>query len=366
MFKLLINSLAKEFYKQHAGSFLFGFYILFGLVDSYQLIEYHQALLLASISSPLGMALVFISWFLYCAKVHLYINQNLRLQQYNFIKEIGSREKSFQLKLWVKFYSITLLPILIYAVLLIILGIKFQLYSSVICIIIIFLFLSFMLAWFKFHYISFGFLKKESWLINIGLQIKKPFFSWPIFYLFTEQLLMLLICKIISSILFKGTLWMFANIENDVRVLLIALLTSIVCHSFLVLNLLKFEAGQLNFSRSLPIKISKKVSNWLLVFAIILIPEWVFFIMAADYKLYAIANGFLFGLSALLFLVTILYMIKLNTGSYLKFLIFFFFIALYVILGSYYTLFSFLMITYSLLFYLFRFNKIDLREIKKE
>lgn len=363
MFKLLINSLAKEFYKQHAGLFLVGFYILFGIVDSSQLVVYHQALLLASISSPLGIALISICWILYYAKVHLFINQKLNLKQYNFTKEISSRKMSFQLKLWLKFYSIVLLPILIYVVLLIIIGLKFHLYSSVICILSIFLTLSILLVWFRFHSLTFGFLKQEKQLIKSIPKIKRPFFIWPIYYLINEQLLMLIVCKILSFILFKGFLWMLADVGNDIKVLLTALLAAIVGHSTLVLSLLKFETDKMNFVRSLPLKVGKRLGNWLLVFTLILIPEWLFFILAADYNLYAIAHGFLFGVSSLLFLVIVLYLIKLNTSAYLKFLLFFFFIALYIILGSYYLLFSLFMLTCSLLFYLFRYNKTDLRHI---
>ncbi|HUH19623.1 hypothetical protein [Albibacterium sp.] len=364
MLKLLINSLSKEFYKQHAGLFLIGFYILFGMVDSSQPIVYQQSLLLISLSSPLGMVLVFISWFLYGGKAHFFISQRLKLHQYNFIKETGSLKRNTQLKLWLKLYSVILLPIFIYVILLIIIGLKFKYYNSVISIIVVFLTLFLGLAWLRFHSITFGFLKQESRWLNISLKIKKPFFSWPIFYLFTEQLLMLFVCKIISAILFKGVLWMFADVGNDIKVLLTALLASVICHSILVVNLLKFETEQLSFCRSLPIKTSNKIWNWLLIFTIILIPEWVFFTIAANYNLYIIASGYSFGLSALLFFITILFMMKLNTSSYLKFLLFFFFIVLYIILGNYYIQLTVLMISYSLLFYIFWFNKIDLREVK--
>lgn len=364
MLKLLINSLSKEFYKQHAGLFLIGFYILFGMVDSSQLILYHQSLLLASLASPFGMVLVLFSWLLYGGKAHLFITQRLKLHQYNFIKEISSLKRNVQLKLWLKLYSAILLPILIYVILLIIIGLRFKYYSSVISIIIVLLALFFGLAWLRFHSMTFGFLKQENRWLNNKFKIKKPFFSWPIFYLFNEQLLMLFVCKIISVILFEGVLWMFADVGNDIKVLLTALLASAICHSILVLNLLKFETEQLSFCRSLPITISNKIWNWLLVFTVILIPEWLFFAMAANYKLYTIAGGFSFGLSVLLFFVTILSMIKLNTSSYLKFLLFFFFIVLYVILGNYYIQLTILLISFSLLFYIFWFNKIDLREIK--
>lgn len=114
MLRLLINSLAKEFYQQHAGFFLMGFYVLFGVVEPSQLIGYQKTLLLAGISSPIGMAIVFVSWMLYGFKVHFFIKQKLALAQYNFINEVGTLEKNRQLKLWLALYSVILLPILIY------------------------------------------------------------------------------------------------------------------------------------------------------------------------------------------------------------------------------------------------------------
>ena len=77
MLRLLIKSLAKEFYQQHAGFFLVGIYLLFGIVEPAQLIGYQKALLLEGISSPIGLAIVSFSWLLYALKVYFFINQNL-------------------------------------------------------------------------------------------------------------------------------------------------------------------------------------------------------------------------------------------------------------------------------------------------
>jgi len=364
MLKLLTDSLAREFYQQHAGFFLFGLYILFGIVGPGQLIEYHKARVLAGISSPEGLILVFSCWFLYAAKAHFFLKQKLNLPQYTFIKETSSQVKNIQLRLWLKFYSVILLPVLIYVVLLIGLSLKYHFYSSAISIILVFSALFFGLAWLRFQAQTFGFLKQKSRQVNNKFQIKKPFFSWPIFYLFSEQPLMLLICKIISFILFKGILWMFADIGIDIRILLIALLASVLCHAVLVFNLLNFETRFLTFSRSLPIKFSKRAWNWLFTFAIILIPEWLFLTIAANYRLAIIANGILFGLAGLFFLQTLLYLVKLDMESYLKWLLPFFFIAMLAILSQYYLLFSILLIICSFLFYLFKFKKIDLRDVE--
>lgn len=360
MLRLLVRTLAKEFYQQHAGFFLFALYVLFGIVEPRQVIGFNSALLLSGISSPLGMALVVISWILYSLKVWLFIQAKLSLPQYNFIRESGSLSKSSQLTLWIKFYLIILLPVFVYFIILVYLSVKYQLFLSLAGILIAFFALHSGLTWMSFQRVSFGFLRQQSSHLP-ALRFRKRFFSWPIYYLFNEQLVQLLMCKILSFAMFKGILWMFADVAADVRTLLIALLASILCHSVLVFNLLTFETKYLSFTRSLPMKTISRFVQWLFVFLIILIPEWIFFMMASHYHMYAIADGFLFGLGGLFFLLVLLYTVRLDMESYLKMLLLFFFIAIWAILGHYYVLFSFLMIGSAFLFYVFRFDKIDLR-----
>jgi hypothetical protein len=364
MSRLLINSLAKEFYQQHAGFFLIGFYILFGVVEPSQLIGYHESLLLAGLSSPLGLAIVCVSWVLYCAKVHFFIKQKLSLAQYNFVKEIGSLDKIPQLKLWLALYSVFLLPIIIYVLALIWIGVYYHLFLSLIVILAIFGALATGLSFLSYRSVTFGFLKEESYQNKPYIQFKRPFFSWPLFYLLNEQPLMLLICKVLSLFFFKSMLWMFADVGHDTRVLLVALLASILCHAILVFTLLKFEISYLNFSKSLPIPTYKRLLGWLLVLAIILLPEWTFLIISSEYDVYAIINGFAFGLAGLLFLLTLLYFVKLNMDIYLRWLLFFFFISMWSILGHYYLLYSLVLLGGCALYYLTNFNKIDLKVVE--
>lgn len=361
MFNLLINCLAKEFYQQHAGFFLVGIYILFGVVEPSQLIGYQKALLSAGISSPYGMAIVFVSWVLYTIKVHFFIKQKLALAQYNFIKEIGVLQKNAQLKLWLMLYSVILLPIIIYVLLLIGLSAHYHFFISIVSILIVFLALISGLVWDTYQSVTFSFLKQQRKQITFEIKIKKPFVGWPLFYLFKEQPLMLLMCKVLSFVFFKSVLWMFADVGNDIRTLLIALLAAVLCHAILVFTLLKFETEHLNFSKSLPISIYRRLWNWVLVFGIILIPEWIFLISASDYDLYSIANGFLFGLAGLFFLLTVLYLVRLNMDSYLKWLLLFFFIAMWSILAQYYLLFSLILLVSCKIYYLMMFNKADLK-----
>ncbi|WP_448103919.1 hypothetical protein [Pedobacter panaciterrae] len=361
MLRLLIKSLAREFYQQHAGFFLVGLYVLFGVVEPSQLIGYHKALLLAGISSPLGMAIVFASWFLYSVKVHFFIKQKLALVQYNFINEIGTLDRHTQLKLWLTLYSVILLPIIFYVFVLIGISIYNHFFTSLICILIVYSALAFGLSFLSYQSVTFGFLRQERKQVNSGIKIKRSFFSWPLYYLFNEQTLMLLMCKVLSLVFFKGILWMFADVGNDTRVLLVALLASVLCHAVLVFTLLKFEIVYLDFSKSLPVSVYKRLYRWLLTFAIILIPEWIFLIISSGYNLYSITNGFLFGLTGLFFLLILLYIVKLNMDNYLKWLLFFFFASMWSILGHHYLLFSLGLLSCCIIYYLINFNRTDLK-----
>jgi hypothetical protein len=361
MLKLLIKTLAKEFYQQHAGFFLMGFYILFGVVEPSKLITYHEALLLAAVSSPVGLAIVFVSWVLYCLKVYHFIKQKLALAEYNFINELGSLDKNPQLKLWLALYCVILLPIITYVLALIGISIYNSLFLSLILILAVFAVLAMGLSFLSYRSVTLSFLKEERHQIISHIKVKKPFFTWPLFYLLNEQPLMLLMCKALSLFFFKCMLWMFADVGHDTRVLLVALLASILCHAMLIFTLLKFEIASLNFSKSLPISIYKRLLGWLLIFSIILLPEWTFFIISSEQDVYAIINGFVFGLAGLLFLLTVLYFVKLDMEIYLRWLLFFFFISMWSILAHYYLLFSLVLLGSSALYYLMNFDKIDLK-----
>ena len=360
MLKLLINSLAREFYQQHAGFFLVGIYILFGVVEPSQLIGYQKALLLAGISSPVGLAVVFSAWVLYSLKAHFFIRQKLTLAKYSFVRETAALSKNDQIKLWLKLFTIILLPVAIYVLLLIALSLRYQLLWSALSIIIVFAVLLFTLSWFAYQSLTFGFLKQERKSIDFGVKIKRPFFSWPIFHLLNEQPLMLLMCKGLSFVFFKGVLWMFADVASDSRVLLVALLASVLCHAVLLSSLLKFELEYLNFNKSLPVSVYGRILNWVLIFAIILIPEWIFVMMAAHADLYVVTEAFLFGLAGLFFMLTLLYLVKLNMDNYLKWLLFFFFVSMWTILSHYGLWYSLILLGFCKVYYLLNFNRIDL------
>ncbi len=261
-------------------------------------------------------------------------------------------------------YGVILLPVIIYVFALIGLSVYYQFFTSLVCILIVFFTLIFSLSFLSYQSVTCGFLKAEKEQISSYIEMKRPFFSWPLYYLLNEQWLMLLICKVLSLVFFKSMLLMFADVTNDTRVLLIALLASVLCHATLVSTLLKFETAYLTFSKSLPVPTYKRLVNWLLIFSIFLLPEWIFLIVSSGYDLYSVINGFIFGVSGLFYLLTLLYIVKLNQDSYLRWLLLFFFISTWSILAHYYLLFALVLLGGCSLYYLINFNSIDLKADK--
>lgn len=364
MLRLFINTLVRSFFQQHAGLFLVGMYVLYGVVEPSQLIGYQKALLLIGVTSPMGMVIVFGAWVLYSLKVLFFVRQKFAESQYGFLRQTAALNMGTQFMLWLKLFLIILLPIGIYVILLIALSFSYHLWWSIVSIVLMFTTLCFALSWFTLRLITFGFLKQERNSLNFGIRAKRPFFSWPVFHVLNGQPLMLLVCKCLSFIFFRGIIWMFADVENDGRVVLIGLLASVLCHAVLIYSLLTFEISYLNFVKSMPVSVLKRIANWMLIFAVILIPEWLSAGVFLPGKAVTFFSALLFSLASFLLMITILYFVRLNMDRYLKCLLFFFFVAIWAILSHHTLPFCLFLLVGCSSCYLKFFNKTDLKALK--
>ncbi len=363
MLKLLIKTLGNSFYQQHIGLFLVVFYLLFGAVEGSQLVSYHLAILMAICSSPLILSLLFGVWILYAIKSYLFIAKKLKSEDYQFAKNITSLTKKEQLSLWFKIYAYLLLPILIYACLIIVIALKHGFYFTLTATTIGLCLLLFVLSFQTFRFTNYTFKQSKGWIIWPNLKVHQPFWAWPIFYLFQEQKLMLLVVKIVSITFFKAILLLFADVGNDLRVYLTAMLAVVLSHAILIFNLIKFDATYLSFSSTLPISSLKKLSYWMAILFLLLIPEFGLLTWFTKFDIIFLANGLLFCIGTMLFLFVLVYLLKTNMENYMKCLLFFFFASMMAILTHYYLWFSIACIISSILIYLWRYPKIDLKEI---
>lgn len=363
MLKLLYRTIGLTFYQQHAGLFLVVFYLLFGAVEGSQLISYHTALLLAICSSPLVLLLVFGIWLLYALKCAFFVRQHLKQDHYGFTNNLTVLPQNKQLLVWVKVYAFLLLPILCYAGFLLLTALKHGFYFTFIAVTAQLSAMLFLLSYFTFRIHNYTFKPAKKWIVLPIVKIKRPFWTWPLFYLLNEQRLMLLLCKLVSFVFLKGMLWMFADVGPDIRVYLTAAMTVALSHAVLLLNLVKFEANYLAFAKGLPITVLKKLMQWLGVVALLILPEMIMFTQLLHFDLAKSLVILFYLASAMLCLLTLVYWLKANIDNYLKYLLFFFFVNMWAILAHQYLLLSLLLLGFALTGFLWKYKRLDLREI---
>ena len=363
MLKLLIKTIGVSFYEQHAGLFLVVCYLLFGAVEGSQLISYHFALLIAICSSPLVWLIVFLVWIVYAIKCYLFVRQKLALPTFSFAVEVTKIKVVKQNNVWLKVYIFMLMPILSYAVLILYISIQYHYFFSFFATLIGVLLLLVMLSFLTFKSNNYNFNPVKNWVSTSWIKINKPFWSWPLFYLFHQQPLMLFACKLISLLAFKSILWVFADVGNDIRVFLTAILAVVLSHAILIFNWVKFDAAYLSFVSSLKISSFKRVSYWLIVLMILLVPELTILTWLTRFDVTQILVAVVFCMSTLFTLFTLVYVLKADMERYMKFILFFFFITMLAILAGYYLIFSVVLLFVSILTFMVYYPKIDLKEI---
>lgn len=363
MLKLFLKTLSKEFFAAHAGLFLFGFYLLFGIVESSQLISYHKTLMLLIYSSPLILALVFVCWALYALKCLFFVKKQLKTEVYQFVFLLGASAREVQFRLWIKLYAVLFLPILLYLVPFIYVGLANDSYVSIFA---VFLFVSGLLLALSGHMyriINYSHVPAKVYLKTSLPQWSKPYWTWPFYYLLKEQTLMLFASKVLSFALFNATMWVFADVSGDIRVSMIGILAAVLSHSMLLHALMKNEVDRLSFTRSLPITLVSRLGQNLLVLLLLFVPEMLFYMLKTDGQLWHIVYGLCFGLSGLMGLQMILYWINLDQDQYLKWLLGFFFVSMFVVLAHYYLLYSLLILMGYTAYFFFFYHQKDLKEM---
>jgi hypothetical protein len=363
MLKLLVRTIILTFYQQHIGLFLVVFYLLFGMIQGYDLILFHKALLLAISSSPVNLIILFVIWMAYAIKCLLFVKQKLAQEDYSFAKEITRMSKKAQIILWLKIYTFLLIPILCYGALVLITSIMHQYFFSVFITTVVLALMMIILSNYTYSFSNLSFNLYKAWINFPAIKVKKAFWCWPLWYLLNEQRIMMLICKIVSFLFFKAILLVFADIPNDIRIYLTALLAVVLSHAMLVLNITKFDAFYNAFAINLPITPLKRLTYWVLVFGLLLIPELILLVVLTKISLLQFLICVLFCMGSMLMLQALVYFLKANADRYLQYLLFFFFVNMFAILSGYYLPFSIVTLIVCSIIFIWNYNRVDLKDV---
>jgi hypothetical protein len=129
LFRLMVI----QFYKQNMGLFLFLFLLFFGIIPPQHLIATHAALIQAQLSSiPLMIGVSFF-WVLYAWRCIRFISQTCRQYRHSFLYIYQTLPKAKSYQILARCFIVMYLPVLIYAITIIIIAGVQGVYWHLIC-----------------------------------------------------------------------------------------------------------------------------------------------------------------------------------------------------------------------------------------
>jgi hypothetical protein len=273
---ILQQVLVNHFYKLNAAFFLFFFFLLFGVVQSGQIINYHLSLIQGMIESTVFLACVIITWLLYTLKCINYTLKQLREPEQNFLFALNTLDTPGQYLSMLFVHLQIYLPVLLYALIVATRASSQHLYGAMVAVLVsnaIFIAVS------VFIYVR-GVQRKQN-LLPAQLPVlrwpfRKPFFTVILWFVWKERKQMLLVTKLGSFLLLYGFIHLYEPDRPDIRPLLLIMMLVSVLHCTMVFHMRLFEEIFLGFSRNLPVRIVARFGSLCAGYALLLLPEWIF------------------------------------------------------------------------------------------
>jgi len=268
---LLLKTLVRTFYMQHAGLLLFVFYIFFGVVNGGELLYYHLSMVRAVLDSRMLLLIVVAIWLLYAGKAFFFFRSQLMKEEMNFLFLLENFSDWKKRKELLIVQVLVMLPVLFYGIF--IFGVAWQEGKSIQAIIVLyFLVLLTTVPVYLVELILNRTQRKLEWLKWRWRFTERMEFVY-VRYIFSNLNFGLAISKIISLVLMFGLLTGFGIDQYDVRLPLLGMLVAAATHSMIVFNVFQFEVHDLEFVKQVPVSFFKRVLPLACTYLFLLLPE---------------------------------------------------------------------------------------------
>jgi len=274
---LMIKALVVPFYKDHAGMLIFVFFIMFGVVESSQIVNYHLALIYAMLNSGIFLLIIFLIWLLYSLKSLHFLLKTSSQDAWQFLNYLAllSAKRSFVFFFIISF--LTFIPVFAYTIFIYIAGIQSKLFGTLGVIFIFQSTLWLMNAWVLNYTIRNRHVASPLILPSFNLPWQRTQLGMYAGYLFKEEKSAIILSKLFSLTLIyivKETL----ETGDDFRIIGITWLFALLSHTYIIQKLKTFEDHSLQWTRGLPITITHTYTTYLLLYALMMIPELILLI----------------------------------------------------------------------------------------
>ncbi|RZM23055.1 MAG: hypothetical protein EOO88_27425 [Pedobacter sp.] len=294
----------------------------------------------------------------------LFVNKQLALATYHFIKVTAGAVQKRQYSTWAGLYTVLLCPILLYMGLVMLIALKNGNYLNVA--VVLFFATSFVAGptIYTVKNVSRNLEEtKKMKLVKIPI-FRKPSWLWPLLYVWKQQTIMFLMCKVLSFLLFKGILWMFADIRSDVRIAQIGLLAAVISHTTIMNMLVKHEANAVAFTKSLPVNRFNSLIKHISVLLVLFSPELLLFIATVQFNPIESLSGIAIALPSL-FLVQVMLTHISHRSQSLIILLFITFVSMaMLIIAKQVILFNAVQMLVSVVIFYLMFYQTDLKPLR--
>jgi len=245
---------------------------MFGVVESTQIVFYHESLIYGMLSSGIFLLIVLMIWLLYQIKTMHFLLKTSSEDMYQFLNYLTllPRKQTFFYFFLISY--ITFLPIFIYTLAIYAIGIQHQFYDSFAIVFIIQFALWSMSAGFLNYTIRNRHIASRFTLPSLTLPYQRTKVGIYAGYLFKKEKSAIMLSKLFSLTLIyivKETL----EVGDDFRIIGITWLFALLSHTYLVNKLKVFEDQSLSWTRSLPISTTKTFTTYFLLYVFFMIPE---------------------------------------------------------------------------------------------
>jgi hypothetical protein len=269
---VLIKSLAVPFYKRHAGVLLFVFFLMFGIVESSQIVEYHLALIGGMLNSEVFFAIVLAVWTLYSLKALHFLISTIRQEPYNFLHHLSVLPVGFGFLLFFAVSAFIFLPVIIYTTFIYSVAFQNHYYTIIIFIALFQASLCSINGWALTRLLHTASLPPFITVPSFTLPHLKSQFSFYIGYIFKEGKTSLLLSKMFSLTLLyiiRETL----EPGDDFRIIGLTWVFVLLSHTFLVQRLKIFEDQHLAWIRGFPISFGRTFIMYVQLYGLLMLPE---------------------------------------------------------------------------------------------
>lgn len=322
--RLLLNVWVKQFYIVNAGFLLCMFFFFFGMVNGAQLISYHRSLILAMLTSPVFMAVVWVAWLLYNIKCILFTINTIKANNSSYLYNLKAIPASKQTSIYLLIALLQYLPVFTYSGVVVYMAFinrmpvtammvgGYQLSMLSMAAVIVFITIN------KTNKVST--VVKVISTLSTWLHIRIGYYGFLLGNLLHKKKIAFALVKIFSILLLSISFVINGDhFDEDLFSIFFQLI--FVAHATMVLYCVDFSEMQMQFTRNLPIPLSKVAARYLLTYGILLLPEAAFMFINnhGNLQITAIILLYLTVVSVLFLYTAILYGCGMDMESYLFF-----------------------------------------------